>query len=199
MPAEPDPAPWHAPGHIWRVLVSPVEAAGTQLVWFIGQTADAAPGVSLSVVTDATSGLRFVAPGQRTDLLEIPPAAGSGPLHRVKLADGNLLLLEVALPVGRQLIREALALHWAQGTLPPVEYRLFNPLIWLAEPLPGEADLDATDTGAPEMSCAGSRRHCRLLTTGQPWPWSWPLPPSQIDGPAAPSGSADAHAVWPPS
>ncbi len=186
---EPDPAPWHAPGHTWRVLVSPVEAAGTQLVWFIGQAADAPPAVSLSVVTDATSGLRFVASRQGADPLELPPAAGSGTLHRVKLADGAILLLEVALPVGRQLIREALALHWAQGTLPPIEYRLFNPLIWLAEPLPGGADLEPADTGAPEIepapdhaAIAGLLDHPAFAT----WPWSLAeLSPGQIDGPAA--------------
>jgi len=121
-------------------------------------------------------------------LLKIPPAAGSGTLHRVKLADGNLLLLEVALPVGRQLIREALALHWAEGTLPPVEYRLFNPLIWLAEPLRGEADLDATDTGAPEIEPAPD--HAAIA--GLPWPSCRPA--RLTDRRRAPSGSPTSRA-----
>jgi hypothetical protein len=186
---EPDPAPWHAPDCAWRVLVSPVEGAGTQLVWFVGQTGEDTAAVSLVVITDATSGLRYTALRQEADILKLPPPADSGTLHRVKAGGGHdVLLLEVSLQVGRQLIREALALHWAQGTLPAVEYRLFNPLIWLTEPLPG-ADLDTIETNVPDIepapepaAIAGLLDHPAFAT------WFWPpseFSPGQITEPEA--------------
>jgi hypothetical protein len=186
---EPDPAPWHAPDCAWRVLVSPVEGAGTQLVWFVGQTGEDTAAVSLVVITDATSGLRYTALRQEADILKLPPPADSGTLHRTQTAGGNaLLLVEASLQVGRQLTREALALHWAQGTLPPVEYRLFNPLIWLAEPLPG-TDLDTADTGAPAIEPALDRAAIvGLLDHPAFATWFWPLtelPAGQLDDPEA--------------
>ncbi len=186
---EPDPAPWYAPGCAWRVLVSPVEGAGTQLVWFVGQAADVTTAVSLAVVTDAAHGVHYATLRQSADILKLPPPADSGTLHRTQAAGGSaVLLVEASLQAGRQLIREALALHWAQGTLPPFEYRLFNPLIWLAEPLPG-TDLDTADTAAPAIEPAPDRAAIAGLLDHPAFAtWFWPLtelPAGQMDGPEA--------------
>ena len=46
-----------------------------------------------------------------------------------------LQLLESEFDTGRHVVRAALERHWAAGTLPTLEYRYFNPLLWKAEPL----------------------------------------------------------------
>ena len=46
-----------------------------------------------------------------------------------------LLLLESDFDQGRYVVQAALERHWASETLPPLEYRYFNPLLWDAEPL----------------------------------------------------------------
>ncbi len=177
-----DPAPWHAPGRAWRVLASPVDGAGSQLIWFVGQPADDEPAASLSLITDVTGGLRF-AGFQRIAEAELPSPAAAGARHRIRVANSSeALLLEVSLETGRQLVREALALHWAQDTLPPVEYRLFNPLIWLAEP-PSAAQPDGAAADTARIAPAAERTAIAGLLDHPAFAgWRWPGGRLQADG-----------------
>jgi hypothetical protein len=188
--------PWYAPGRDWRVLLSPVESTGGQLIWFSGQAGDNGTAVSCVVVTHGTEGIQLASAGPGADALELPPPAEPGTLHRVKSGPGGypLLLLEAPLHVGRQLVREALALNWAQGRLPPVEYRLFNPLIWLVEAAPdaadeiGAASAPSADAPAKEISAAERAGAIASLLDHEAFlTWLWPLPeppPANVTDPA---------------
>lgn len=195
---EPVVEPWYAPGYRWRVLLSPVEAGGTQLIWFVGQPPDGEAVISFLVITHVVEGVQFASAGRSADGLELPSQAEPGTLHRVRSkAGGYALLLEAPLHVGRQWVREGLALNWAQGTLPPVEYRLFNPLIWLAEPTadattdvePASEPAAFTETPTAVESAAAQRGDIASLFYHPAFmTWFWPLtepPPADLADAAA--------------
>jgi hypothetical protein len=159
MTAEHDPArePWYAPGLRWRALMSSVDPEGGQFIWFVGAEVasaeisgdvDAEPAagrtVFFTVLTRDPDGLLDASGSLEAKAEQAPPARRTGALHFI-LGDGAqpvLSLLDAPFSMALSALRAALALNWTSGEATPLGYRLFSPLIWLAEePAPDEASL----------------------------------------------------------
>ncbi len=131
-----------------RALLSPIDGAGAQVIWFIENSAAQDVGQSLTLIARDPDGLAF-AWGSPTALTgSLPPAGPEGSVYSVASEAGTpaLLMVEAPVAVARSVVQQALKLNWAAGTPPPLDYRLLNPLIWAdgdsgeASPLPAPAD-----------------------------------------------------------
>jgi hypothetical protein len=116
----------------WRALLSPVNGAGYQVIWFIGRSSAREHGTLFSVLTRDPDGIvsSFGSAEVPVDLL--PAQRPLGTLHTVAQTPDMppITFVEVAFDAGRQAVREALALNWQDGKPTPLEYQLLNPLIW---------------------------------------------------------------------
>ncbi len=171
--ADHDPArePWYAPELQWRALLSSLDPQGGQFIWFVGIEPPrpgeaAAPGsgqraVFFTVLTQDPGGLRDASGALHAAADHVPPKRREGALHYIVGGGAapdedapGLTLLEAPFGIALAGLREALALNWAGGNPTPMGYRLFSPLIWLADeaqaagaagtaraPSHGEADL----------------------------------------------------------
>lgn len=169
--------PWLAPGRRWRALLSPVDGAGAQLLWFIGHAPTDERAMVLSVMFEDTRGVTIASGALDMALAALPPASPSGSLHRLAVGQhmAPLLLLEVPIEVGRRALREALVLNWNSGTPTPLAYRLLNLPVWLAEP----AQAEAPPAGATDSESASSpidpQDTAGLLDHPAFWGWAWPV------------------------
>ena len=131
-----------------RALLSPIDGAGGQVIWFIEHSAAQDIGQSLTLIARDPDGLAFALGAPTARIQSLPPLRPEGSVHSVTPDEGTpaLLMLEAPVAVARFVVQQALKLNWAAGTTPPVEYRLLNPLIWAdgdageASPLPAPAD-----------------------------------------------------------
>ncbi len=131
-----------APGN-WRTLLSPIDGAGAQVVWFVGarsaedDRAGAGPGsgvhgILFSILCKDPEGIVASFGSLDVPVEELPPVQALGGTYMMRQSEDAppIILLEVPFDAGRRVVREALELNWASGHLPPMEYRLLNPLIW---------------------------------------------------------------------
>ena len=132
----------------WRALLSPVDGAGMQVIWFVHCPPGLAAGTLLTVVTGEADGLVACFGSHAVATDKLPPDQPVGHVYAFAQTEDTpaILLLEAGFDRGRHAVRSALARHWAAGTLPPLEYRFFNPLLWDAEPL---ADIEPPPTPGP--------------------------------------------------
>jgi hypothetical protein len=125
----------------WRALLSPVDGAGAQVVWFVGaQSAERADsgvdaplgGILFSILCKDPGGIVASFGSLDVSVAELPPVQALGGTYVMRQAEDAppIILLEVPFDAGRQVVREALELNWVSGHAPPMEYRLLNPLIW---------------------------------------------------------------------
>jgi hypothetical protein len=116
----------------WRALLSPVNAAGYQVIWFVGRSTVPDRGTLFSVLTHDPNGVVGSFGSAEVPADALPPEKPVGALHAVAQAADMppITFLEVPFDVGRQAVREALVLNWQSGNPTPLEYRLLNPLIW---------------------------------------------------------------------
>jgi hypothetical protein len=121
----------------WRALISPVDGAGVQMVWFIRRTAEQDAGTLLTVITRDPEGIAACFGSAKVSVEHLPPGQPLGNIYNFAQDETvpALQLLESEFDAGRHVVHTALERHWATGTLPPLEYRYFNPLLWDAEPL----------------------------------------------------------------
>jgi hypothetical protein len=130
--------PLVAPGTVpWRALISPVDGAGVQVVWFIHRATEQDPGTLLTVITREPDGIAACFGSNTVSADRLPPDQPIGSVYAFSQGQDapDLLLLESGFDEGRYVVRAALERHWASETLPPLEYRYFNPLLWNADPL----------------------------------------------------------------
>jgi len=125
----------------WQTLLSPVDEAGAQIIWFIAARADAERPTAMAIVTAEAAGI-VAAIG--TDMLpadDIPPAVPVGEVLAMPQPAGvrPLMLLGVPFDAGRRAVQQALEQNWLAGQPPPLAYRLFSELIWQYGPLSAEA------------------------------------------------------------
>jgi hypothetical protein len=116
----------------WRALLSPVNGAGYQVIWFIGRSSSRGYDTLFSVLTRDPDGVVGSFGSTEVPDEALPSPGPAGALHTVAQSEDMppITFLEVAFDTGRQVVREALALNWQSGTPTPLEYRLLNPLIW---------------------------------------------------------------------
>ena len=115
-----------------RALLSPIDGAGGQVIWFIEHSAVQDIGQSLTLIARDPDGLAFAWGSPTTLTGSLPPARPEGSVYSLAPEDGApaLLMLEAPVAVARFVVQQALKLNWATGTPPPLDYRLLNPLIW---------------------------------------------------------------------
>ena len=169
--------PWFVPERRWRVLLSPVDGAGAQLLWFIGHTPADEQAVVLSVVIEDAHGLTFASGSLNIGLAELPPARPEGSLHRLAVGQHSvpLMLLEVPIEAGRHALRVALERNWESGAPTPLAYRLLNLPVWLAEPSGGAEPLRETADEADVAGAVDVQDTAGLLDHPVFWGWAWPL------------------------
>jgi hypothetical protein len=116
----------------WRALLSPLNGAGYQVIWFIGRSSLRDHGTLFSVLTRDPDGIVGSFGSTEVPAEALPAQQPLGTLHTVaQSADmPPITFLEVPFDAGRQAVREALGLNWQAGNPAPPEYRLLNPLIW---------------------------------------------------------------------
>ena len=138
-----EPGPQIAPeADGWRALVSPVDGAGMQVVWFIHRAAGQGTGTLLTVVARDPDGIAACFGSRKVPADRLPPDRPIGSLYTFSQGEDApaIQLLESGFEYGRHVVRAALEQHWAAETLPPLEFRYFNPLLWgagsLAEAAP---------------------------------------------------------------
>ncbi len=147
-PPEPEDTPRQA-------LLSAIDGAGRQLIWFISHAADAAQGTLVGIVMQDPQGIVAAYGSTKMPAKELPQSQPVGTFHMIA-ATGQaaaLALLRVPVSVGQQVVAEALMRNWAAGQPTPREYRLFSEWIWAstrdtvenADPAPNQAH-SATDT-----------------------------------------------------
>jgi hypothetical protein len=140
---DPEREPWYAPELHWRALMSGVDRAGGQFIWFVGTERAGESGgtngrrqraVFFTVVTQDPLGVRDASGSLQATADHAPPRRREGALHYI-VGDGSapgVVLLEAPFDMACAALREALTLNWVAGEAAPLGYRLFAPLIWLA-------------------------------------------------------------------
>jgi hypothetical protein len=186
----------------WRALLSPVDGAGAQVVWFVGARSaeggeggvapavDADPdgrvhGVLFSILCKDPGGIVASFGSLDVPVEELPPVQALGGTYVMRQAEDAppIILLEVPFDAGRQVVREALELNWAGGHAPPMEYRLLNPLIWdvSVEEMDGGAEAqppaaNEAAPGAPAPAVASDACTAALLDHPAFATWFWQAP-----------------------
>jgi hypothetical protein len=152
---DPRAEPWYAPGLRWRALMSPVDPAGSQFLWFVGSEETGGRAVFFTVLIHDPYGLRDASGSLEAASDHAPPKRNAGTLHFI-VGDGaapGVTLLEAPFALACHEIRQALTLNWAGGESAPIGYRLFAPLIWLAEEA-REVEETPFETPAPDLALA---------------------------------------------
>lgn len=126
----------------WQALLSPVDSAGAQAIWFICRPPETERTTAISVFTQEPAGI--VAAAQTGDFLEAdaPPAVPEGEILSVPQPGDRrpLMLLGASFDAGRQIIYQALQRNWASGHPPPLTYRFLNEALWQYGPVTAAAD-----------------------------------------------------------
>ncbi|MGQ9838950.1 MAG: hypothetical protein ACUVR4_00155 [Anaerolineae bacterium] len=168
--------PWFVPGRKWRVLVSPLDGTGGQLLWFIGHVPGEEHALLISVLIEEGRGLTTASGALDMAVADLPVEQPAGTVHRVAVSQQPvvLLLLEVPLGVGQELLSEALAWNWAGEMPTPLAYRLLNLPLWLAAPAQTESPAAAVDNAVDRDSVADPTATAALLEHPAFWGW-WGL------------------------
>lgn len=142
----------------WRALLSPIDAGGGQVVWFVNRAAGKDHGQLLSLLVRDAQGIVAGFGASDVPAEALPASALPGTLHTIAQSDDGpqLQLLEVFFDTGRQVVYEALELNWQSGSPTPLEYRLLNPAIWRVafETDPELLPIPSAKPGVPGQSAA---------------------------------------------
>jgi hypothetical protein len=147
---DPRAEPWYAPDLRWRALMSPVDLLGSQILWFVGQDESEARTVFFTVLIQDPGGLRDASGSLEVDADRVPARRRVGYTHFV-VGDADapgLTLLEAPASLACRALSDALALNWEAGAATPIGYRLFSPLIWLADQADEAEEADDRESSA---------------------------------------------------
>ncbi len=161
----------------WRALLSPVDGAGSQVIWFIREEDAQGHRALISILAQDGEGIAASFGSTEVPAGQLPDAKPVGSLHRIVQTEDAvpLLLLEVPPETGRRWVHLALESNWAAGRQTPLEYRLTNPLIWATEPVGyEEQDWQAASAGdRPPQAVVALLDHPAFET------WLWHTPTTQ--------------------
>jgi hypothetical protein len=140
----------------WRALLSPVDGGGMQICWFVRRPIERDMAVLLTIITSDTDGIVACFGSHTVPIDRLPPAQPIGRLYVFSQGDDApaIQMLESSFDHARCAVRAAQERHWATGTLPPLEYRYFSPLLWDAGPLPEAEPLPEPGVFSPEQTAA---------------------------------------------
>ena len=138
----------------WRALISPVDGTGVQVIWFVHRAGGQATGTLLTVVTRDPDGVAACFGSNKVPVDRLPPDQPIGSIYTFSQGEDApaMQLLESGFDPGRCVVRAALERHWASETLPPLEYRYFNPLLWNARPLAEAVPASEVGSYAPAQT-----------------------------------------------
>ena len=138
----------------WRALLSPVDGAGVQVILFVHRAAGQDTGTLLTVVTREPDGIAACFGSNSVPVDRLPPDQPIGSIYTFSQGEDApaIQLLESGFDPGRYVVRAALERHWASETLPPLEYRYFNPLLWNAGPLAEAAPSPGSGSYSPAQT-----------------------------------------------
>jgi hypothetical protein len=144
----------------WRALVSPVDGAGVQVVWFIHHAAGQDAGILLTVIARDPDGIAACFGSAKAPAERLPPEQPLGAIYLLAQEETipPLHMLESEFDSGRQIVQAALGRHWAAGTVPPLEYRYFSPLLWGGKPMRAAEPMPALPNCSP-VQAAGLLDH----------------------------------------
>lgn len=118
----------------WRALVTPPDAGGFLSIWFVRPvTGNGSDGVLLGFVLSLFTGVVQFSGGEDMEASLLPAPHPLGDIFKVEVGRGVMLTMqEMAFDLGRWLLRQALAVHWARAQTHPLpgEYQLYNDLLW---------------------------------------------------------------------
>lgn len=165
--------PWFVPGREWRVLVSPVDGAGAQLLWFIGQVPGDEYALLVNILVEDGKGVTASSGVLDTATTDLPAPQPVGTVHRIAVNQEAiaLLLLEASLTDGLGLLQEALAQNWAGASPTPMPYRLLNLPLWLA--VPDQVAPPAETPGEMFASLGQADPEATAALLNHPAFWSW--------------------------
>lgn len=165
--------PWFVPGREWRVLVSPVDGAGAQLLWFIGQVPGDERALLISILLEEGQGMTSASGALDMAVADLPAPQPPGTVHRIAVNQETvvLLLLEASLADGQRLLQEALAQNWAGARPTPVPYRLLNLPLWLA--VPDQAASPSEMPGETPVLSGQADPEATTALLNHPAFWSW--------------------------
>jgi hypothetical protein len=131
----------------WHSLISPVNGAGYQVIWFVGRSSLPNHRTLFSVLARDPDGIISSFGSTEVPIEALPLQQPPGSLHTVaQSADmPPITFLEATFDAGRRAVREAQELNWQSGTAAPLEYQLLNPLIW-STPLDPEPEFQLIST-----------------------------------------------------
>ena len=124
----------------WRALMSPIDGAGAQVIWFISHADGQPHGSLLGVLTQDPKGIIVGFGSPEVPAENLPPVQPVGTIIPIVQADdaSPIIMLETPFEVARAVLRRAHEQNWASGTPMPIEYRLLNAWIWeIPLPRPG--------------------------------------------------------------
>lgn len=167
-----EPAP---PLAAWQALLSPVDGAGAQAIWFTAPRGEAERPLALAIIAAEPTGIVAAAGADMLPADEVPPAVPVGEVLAVPQPAGlrPLMLVGVPFDAGRRVIQRALERNWLAGQPPPLTYQLFGELIWQYGPLAAEAsDGPAIQTDLERLGddTAALLDHAAFAD------WYWPTP-----------------------
>jgi len=113
-----------------RVLISPIDGRGNQLLWFLRHDPIEKWVRFLGTVVNDTVGLKDAFGDDAALPGRFPGRRRPGTVHIVQPEDRPLILLEAPYDYGRRLLLQGLALNFGVGLPTPLDYRLLNDQVW---------------------------------------------------------------------
>ena len=113
----------------WRALISPVDGAGVQVVWFIRHTAEQDAGTLLTVITRDPEGIAACFGSDQVPVEHLPPDQPLGSIYNFAQDEtvSALQLLESEFDAGRHVVQAALERHWASRNTAAAGISLLQP------------------------------------------------------------------------
>ncbi len=191
-PVDADPAiePWSAPPVTGRMLLSAVDPAGAQMLWFISPIDPTGRCRLLSIVIQDALGVIGCTDLRHVLAADLPPPRPDGFIHHIPRRTGRRTtpFLETRFTTGAQILREAIPWNWRSNSPPPPPYRLVNPSIWLEDDRADNADADAHEE--PPIGVAPDGDPAILLQHPAFSGWRW-RPTSPFAKPVRQQTNAD--------
>ncbi len=121
----------------WHALLSPVDVAGNQTIWFVNRPENSATGTLLGFVINGLTGVLQMFGSDSITRVVLPETPGQG--SQVLVDVGNpqpLLMLEGSPTVAHWLVQRSLEAHWRRPDAPSLsgDFELFCDLLWQHEP-----------------------------------------------------------------
>lgn len=128
VPVEPLPPP----ATTWRTLVGAVDGRGNQSIWFLKEDPASGHASLLGLHLNCEAGILEAWGDDHLKEHAFPPPAPAGTLHPIPMRPHSLPLhfLEAPFDYGRYLVLEALQIHWREDRPVPLEYALYNDMLW---------------------------------------------------------------------